>query len=334
MKRTLSLFLAAVLAFGLLAGCGRPGDVYKKGGTAAPAPQPATLKVGLVPGVESLPLWIAEQNGYFTQVALTVQLVNFDSAEQRNAALANGSIDGMIGDLADAVATIGAGAKARIVAAVMGATPEENPAVLLAGKGSAITAVGGLKGQQVSILPGHGPRFAAEQLLAEHGLKPADVTFVTVKSPTALLNGLSAGEIKAGLLPEPFATLAGATGATALASEKTAKGNYTQSVIAFSEQAVKGQGPAITRFFGAHNLAVADLRVKHQPHLDLLGAKANIPVGFQIAYAQKFPVATTHKPAEADVERVSKWLTDSQVLKAKVAYAQVVDNSLLPAAAQ
>lgn len=332
MKRTLSLFLAAVLAFGLLAGCGRPGDNYKKqGGKMEPVTQPATFKVGLVPGVEALPLWIAEQKEYFQQSQLTVELVSFPSAQARDAAMAAGSIDGMLADLVEAVAVIGGGAKAKIVAATVGAKPGEQPVLLLAGKGAGIAAVSGLSGKQISLPPGTAMRYAAEQILSEQGLKPADVTFVEAASAGALVESLAAGEVTAALLPEPYASLAAGRGAVKLASEDEAKQNLTQAVLVFSEAAISGQGPAISRFFGANNLAAADLAVKHDPHIDLLAEKTDLTVLVKVVYDRAFPSALTLAPQEADVTRAVEWLAGKQLMQTKPA-KQFLDLSLLPQA--
>jgi len=58
-----------------------------------------TLKVGILPNEEVLPLYVAEEEGFFEKHDVNIEIVNFQSAAERDAALQAGAVDGVEGDL-------------------------------------------------------------------------------------------------------------------------------------------------------------------------------------------------------------------------------------------
>ena len=58
-----------------------------------------TLRIGVLPVIDTLPLYVAESEGLFEREGINVELVEFSSAMERDAAFTAGSIDGYFGDL-------------------------------------------------------------------------------------------------------------------------------------------------------------------------------------------------------------------------------------------
>ena len=91
MKKILVLALAAVMAMSaLLAGCGsRQAEKKELQG----------LAVGVMPDIDSVPIIIAQEKGYFAEEGLKVDIQKFKSAMDRDAALQSGNLDGAVSDL-------------------------------------------------------------------------------------------------------------------------------------------------------------------------------------------------------------------------------------------
>ena len=106
MKRKTRIFLLMTLIVTLAAfgsGCGTQESKPQE----QPDPentQDFSLTVGIMPAVDSAPLLLAEELGYFEELGLTVELQLFSNPQDRQTALQTASIDGAITDLI-AVAT-------------------------------------------------------------------------------------------------------------------------------------------------------------------------------------------------------------------------------------
>ncbi|MGC8879802.1 MAG: ABC transporter substrate-binding protein, partial [Anaerolineae bacterium] len=57
------------------------------------------LRIGVLPILDTLPFYVAEQKGYFQSEGVTVELVPVKGAQERDALMQAGEIDGMLTDL-------------------------------------------------------------------------------------------------------------------------------------------------------------------------------------------------------------------------------------------
>ncbi len=117
-SRIVTLALVAMLAFATLSGCTTPGETAaaKPG---VPAEKPVAIKLGTLATEDSLPLWVAEKMGYFaTEGIPSVEIVSFQSAQERDVAFASGAIDGFMGDMI-ASANLEAGGAKNSIATIM-----------------------------------------------------------------------------------------------------------------------------------------------------------------------------------------------------------------------
>ena len=97
-KRTLILGLAAVATLGLITGCGTKEKAAKTDAKET-AKNELTLSFGAMPAVDSLPVYIAEKEGFFEEEGLKLDLQSFKSPKDRDAALSSGNLDGANTDL-------------------------------------------------------------------------------------------------------------------------------------------------------------------------------------------------------------------------------------------
>ncbi len=94
--RTAPAALIALTVSVLAVGCQVPGT-----GSGLAAPTMSTITVAAVPGVENAPLYLANRDGFFKDVGLTVNIQTYSSVGKEIAALSNGSAQFAVGDYTD-----------------------------------------------------------------------------------------------------------------------------------------------------------------------------------------------------------------------------------------
>jgi NitT/TauT family transport system substrate-binding protein len=336
MKRSLSLLLTAVLAASILSGCRtKPGQNYTAPRSTAPVPteKPATLKFGLLPGIEALPLWEAEKHKLFTQQGVNVELVPFTTATERDAALSGGQVDGALADPVAAVKLAAAGGKVQITSLGLGATPGESAVGIVAGPNSGLTELAQLKGLPIAAPVGTVEHYAVEKLLLENGFKPEEIKLTDMPDTAARYKALFDGKVKAALLPDPYLTMAGAQGpkpGKVLVTDAKSKESHSAAAILFTAAAVQEQADAIKRFYIAYNLGVNEIKLAPKDALALLRAKGPVLTA-AIAYPNdQIPFSFAQPATKAELESVAQWLLDKQLIKAKPAIDSLINSSLLP----
>ena len=82
-----------------------------------------TIRFGILPVIDTLPLQVAVKDGLFTKHGLEVELVGFMSALERDTAMQTGQIDGYFGDLIATYMLIHQGVPMRIALTSWRTTP-------------------------------------------------------------------------------------------------------------------------------------------------------------------------------------------------------------------
>ncbi len=333
MKRLVSAVLATVLTAGILAGCGsKPADTYKKGAeTPAPAtPAPTvTLKIGQIPTVDGLPFWVAEAKDFYKKAGVNVELIKFNSANERDAAIIGGQIDGMLADPLATTTLYASGTKVNIASINLGVTKEEGPMGIMAAPGSTISKLEDLKNVEVATSTNSVTHYVLEKMLLDAGLKPEEIKITPIPQITLRFESLMSGKVKAAIMPDPLFSLAVSKGAKLLASDAQAKNNYSMSVVVFTEKAMKEKLDGVTKFFQAYNWAVGEIKAAPNSYRDVLVEKAGLPAEIKDAY-QVVPFSAAQAPKKEDLEAVVQWLLDKKIIKSKVTYEELVNTSALP----
>lgn len=147
-RRFISLLLGLALVVSQAACSALPGQV-KSGATA-----PVTLKITVLPILEALPMYVAENEGFFKAHGVDVQVIPSASAPERDQLIASGQVDGTINELLGAVLYNKDQTQVQVVRYARAATPDAALFRILASKASGVTTVEGLKGVQVGISNG------------------------------------------------------------------------------------------------------------------------------------------------------------------------------------
>jgi NitT/TauT family transport system substrate-binding protein len=293
----------------------------------APAETP-TLKIGLLPVLEALPIYVADAQGYFRSEGITVEYVPAASAAERDQLMQAGQIDGMINDLVSTVLYNKETQKIAVVRFARTATPDSAQYSILAAKGSGITKASDLKGVEVAISEGTVIAYVTDRLLQLEGLQPADIKTTNVVKIADRMQLLNQGNLKAATMPDPYSSLALQNGATVVVDDRT-HNELGNSVLSFSTATLKAKPNTVKKFLAALEKAVNDVNANPDQYANVLTDKKLIPAPLAGKYKlPKFPAASV--PTEAQFKDVEDWMTGKNLLKTNVPYTQLVDASYLP----
>ena len=321
-----ALLVAAMLL--VLAGCAqadKPTGADVPEGSNAKA---AAVRIGTLPTEDSLPLWVAEKMGYFaTQGVESVEIITFQSAQERDAAFASGSIDAFMGDIIAAANLEAGGAPNTIKTIMLGADPSQGRFAVVVPPNSQVTSVAQLKGVPVGTSSATIQEYVLDGLMKAVGVSDAEVKKEEIKKVPVRFELLMADKIKAAALPEPFVTLAEQGGAKVVADDTQSQENLTQTVLVFADGylATPEGASAADAVLGAWDVAAQQINQSPDSYRQDLVDKARLPQPLVETYqVNTYPMAGP--PSQADVNAVLDWMRTKDYLKGDVSYDDLVSD--------
>ncbi|MCL2803768.1 MAG: aliphatic sulfonate ABC transporter substrate-binding protein [Micrococcales bacterium] len=201
MLKTARLTAAAALLMLALAGCSSDStNDNTKATDNAQGGSPIKVSIAIQPWLGYGAWYIAQDQGYFAENNLEVDLIDFEADADMLAALAAGKVDGLNVASHGALLMAEQGVEAKIVLLLDASTSAD--AILTDGS---ITSVAGLKGQQVAYEEGATSDLLLNYALLEAGMTIDDVTKVPLGAADAG-NALMAGRVPAAVTYEPYIT--------------------------------------------------------------------------------------------------------------------------------
>ena len=307
MKKILFLMITC-FAF-LIVGCGNQ------------APQNAKvekLSVGLMPDIDAIPFIIAEKNGYFKEEGVEVELHNFKSAMDRDAALQSGNLDGAISDMLAVAFAKKGGFNLKITSSTNGNYR------LVASGGNKATTIESMKGQQIAVSKNTIIEFVLDQILNAAGMQDNSVEKVVIPQIPTRLAMLEDNKLDGAVLPDPLGPIAITKGSHEISS--SAKLNIQPGVIAFRAETIKNNPEAIKKMYRAYNKAIEYMnKTPQEEYIDYAIEKAGLPPATKTAEKlPKYKLATL--PEKSDWERVINWLNKKDLVSEKYSYDSVVSE--------
>ena len=315
MKRLLALFTLLSI---LLTACGAAG----------PATKIITLKIAVIPVIDTLPMFVAQSEGLFEKNNIKVELVPVASAPERDQVIQAGQVDGTLNETL-AVMLFNK-QKVQLQAVRYGLMATENSGhffILTSGK-SGITEVDGLKGVEIGISQGTIIDYVTTRLLESRGFAPDDIKTIAVPRIPDRMSLLASGELKAAVMPDPLAALAVQQGARIILDD-TSNPKLGASVISFRKEIIEAYPEAVKAFLKAIETAVELINANPNKYSNVLVENKIVPPALIGKYViPKFPVKGV--PSEAEWNDVLAWAQAKTILSAPVSYADSVNATFLP----
>ncbi|GEK29000.1 ABC transporter substrate-binding protein [Furfurilactobacillus siliginis] len=227
----------------ILVGCHRkPAATPKK--AAEPTITHVNFAVG--PSIDALPIYVAEQQGYFTKQHLQVNITNVSTASDRVSGMNTGQFTGVISGLPEFIMTSGAHPTGRLVGTAT------NYVALLTDDPD-VNNVKDLQGKVVGTLANSTQEYATDLLMTQAKVNSGDVSKKTANSEKDLMTAASTQTASAVSLMDPNASVLRRQGARTLGQTKASQVN---TGIVFSNATLTHHPQTSIKFLKAYNQAV------------------------------------------------------------------------------
>lgn len=295
---------------------------------AAPKSEDVTLKIAVLRIVDSLPMFVAEQEGFFEKRGVKVELIPVGSAPERDQLIAAKQADGMVNELTSTMFYNKESVQVQSVRFARAATSDTHLFTILAAKDSGIASVADLKGVEVGISDGTIIAYLTDRMLSKQGLGPDEIKTVSIPNLADRLALLNSGELKATMLPEPLATLAIQQGALAILDD-TVYPNLAHSEISFRKETLDKSPNAVKAFLAAVEDAVTSINADPQKYDNLLVELKIVPAPLQNTFkTPKF--VTAGVPSEEQFNDMMAWAKSKGLLEKDLLYRDCVNPDFLP----
>ncbi|MFM8555094.1 MAG: ABC transporter substrate-binding protein [Betaproteobacteria bacterium] len=242
----------ATLSVALISGCALTPQ------HALPPNDPVTLKVNVFRGSSNIPIYLAQENGYFSRRGLTIEMQFTPNSTAQRQGLAAGQFDIAHAAVDNAIAMIEV-AKADVVIVAGGdggmnellVRPEINRPADIRGKSYVVDA------------PNTAYALIGRKIFREAGLREGvDYKLDPLGGSEARSNGLNVPERAATLLNPPWNFIARDKGAKSLGRTTDLFGPYQASGIFVMRPWAAKNGPALERYLAAY---IEGCRVAQDP---------------------------------------------------------------------
>ncbi len=302
------------------------------GPTATAPAQPTEIRIAVLPILDTLPLYVAEAEGYFADQEFALSFVTVASAAERDQLLQAGQVDGIITDLV-ALALYNRDASTRAEANVVAVrlamvpTPDAAQFRVLASAASELATPADLANVPIGVSEGTIIEYVTDRVLEAEGLTRDEIVTMAVPGIPERMALLDAGDLRAATLPEPLASLAIQQGARVIVDD-IAHPDVSASVYAFRRAFLAAHPDAVRRFLDAVDRASQAINADKGRWSDLLVERKLIPAPLEGRYPlPDYPGPAV--PSMAQFEDVIAWLQTTQDLQTAPTYEAVITDAYL-----
>ncbi len=308
MKKYLLLAISLICVFAVMvSGCGNKQAENK---------ELQSVTVGVMPDIDSVPIIIAQEKGYFAEEGLKVDIQQFKSAMDRDAALQSGNLDGAISDLLAVAFAKSGGFDVKVTAYTDGDYK------LIAGKNENVTSPKDLVGKDVAVSKNTIIEYVTDQISVSQSMKEDSINKVVIPQIPTRLEMLQNGKLAAATLPEPMGSIAVANGCKFVTDSEQL--GINPGVMMFTAKCVDNKKAELQAFYRAYNKAVKYLNEHPQDeYMDLIIEKSGFPAIAKTAL--KLPkYREAGLPQEKDVVDCMKWMNSKGRIKQEFSYKDLV----------
>lgn len=300
---------------------------------AAPSTEAAvenigTLKIAVLPIIDTLPMYVAEAERLFAKYGVTVELIPVASAPERDQLLAAGQADGTINETLSVMLFNKDTVQMQAVRYALRPVEGYGHFFILASGKSGITDAQGLKGVEIGVSQGTVIEYVTERLLQAEGLSVDEIKTIAVPKIPDRMALLGSGELAAGVLPDPLASLAISQGAVKVLDD-SAHPEYGFSVYSFRKDVIDNNPEAVKAFLAAIEEAIQLINPDPAKYTSLLSDKGLVPPPLLETFRVP-PFPQSEIPSEAEWNDGLAWLKEKGILTVDVNYTDSINGSLLP----
>ena len=287
---------------------------------------PVTLRIAVLPIIDTIPLFVARDEGIFEELGVDIEFIPVSSAPELSQMIASEQADGMVTD----GLTVAFFNKEEIQLQIVryGQIPSEDRGhfFILAARDSGIASPADLKNVEIGISEGTIIEYITDRLLEKEGFSAAEIETIAVPKIPDRMALLGSGEIQAAVLPDPLASLAVLQGASIVLDDSQSP-EYGASVYVFSKEIIDEHPDAIRAFVEAIDIAVGLLADDPQEYTSLLVENKLIPQPLVDNYViPPFPYGIY---SEAEWADTLLWAQEKGLLSVNIPYEEAINTSFV-----
>jgi NitT/TauT family transport system substrate-binding protein len=266
------------------------------------------LEIGIMPAVDSAPILLAREKGYFAEEGLEIKIDVYTNAVNRQTALQTNELDGAMTDLIAFVNNVNNGFPVKITTSTDGSFP------ILVSKDFEEKEEVEIGMMEVSV-----SNFLSEQFLeADYILNKTFVPAIPAR-----LEMVKSGQLEMAVIPEPLASTAELQGL----EKRVYKNEYDfmPEAMIFTEKALSEKDEAIAAFHRAYNRAVKEIQQDDTEARDVLIKSLGLPETIKNSIAMP-EYHLSRVPTEAYLNRIIKWIEKTDNSQIEIDYNQVVEG--------
>lgn len=275
-------------------------------GTAGAAEM--ALEIGIMPAVDSAPILLAREKGYFAEEGLKIKIDVYTNAVNRQTALQTNELDGAMTDLIAFVNNVNNGFPVKITTSTDGSFP-----ILISNNFEEKEEV------KIGMMEVSVANFLAEQFLGDQ----YRLNKIFVPAIPARLEMVKSGQLEMAVIPEPLASTAELSGL----EKRVYKNEYDfmPEAMIFTEKALAEKDEAIAAFHRAYNRAVKEIKQNDGEARDVLIKSLGLPEAIKDLIAMP-EYHLTRVPTAVYLNRVIEWIEKTDGSQIDIDYNQVVEG--------
>ena len=310
------LILSIILA-GLVSCTGSPGPA-----------ETTTIRIAALPVLDTLPIYVAEQEGLFDQHNVIVEVIPAGSAPKRDELISSGQADGMVNEVMSTIFYNRDETRVQVVRYARTATADSPVFFILAAGQSGIASVDQLKGVEIGGSQGTVIEYLTDRILQAEGFSDAEINTIAVPDIGQRMALLEAGELSAAMLPDPLASLVMQQGAV-LVIDDSSHPEYSHSTVSFSKTLIDEHPEAVRGFLAAWEDAVELINADPEKYSDLMVERKLVPPPLVGNFSvPQFVTAGVPTPAQWD--DAAAWVNEKGFEAGQASYENSITDDFLP----
>jgi NitT/TauT family transport system substrate-binding protein len=286
------------------------------------------LKIALLPIIDALPMYVAQQEGLFAKHAVSIEFIPVASAPERDQLLAAGGADGTINETLAVMLFNKEKLQMQVVRYALRPTEKNGHFFIIASPKNDIASVDELKGVEIGVSQGTVIEYVTDRLLQSAGFTAGEIKTIAVPKISDRMALLASGKLQAGVMPDPLAALVVSQGGKIVADDSKYP-EYGFSVISFRKDVIDSQPETVKGFLAAIEEATALVNADPAKYKNVLSEQKIVPAPLIDKYQPPaFPAAGV--PTEGEWKDALNWLQEKGILTTDVSYQDSVNGSLLP----
>lgn len=288
-----------------LMSCGGDGSNGNIGDAGEATADSMSLRIAVMPTLDCLPIYVAQEAGLFAHDGLSVSLISFTAHMDCDTAIIGGTVHAMPTDLVRAERLIKQGTPLHY------ATVTTLGWQLVTAKTARIRKLAQMDDKMLAMTRYSATAMLADQLVDSAKLQTERVFRIQVNDVLVRLNMMETGTMEAMLLPEPQATVARLMGCNTLYD--TTADSLVMGVIAFSQEALKDslRRRQMKTFLKVYDEACDSINTLGLDHYrNLIATRCHVQQDVADSLTQQHPVLFSHTslPRQRDLDLARKWL--------------------------